>query len=173
MVNNDDTRELISAYSEAWVSLDAYDKDTLPTQGSTPSSVSLTAEQLLDALQEFKAALVSAGSAVELFGNERAPGSVEGIVGNVMQAFDGKPVYPTVEEQAAHLFYFLVKDHPFVDGNKRSGAYAFIWFLHRAAILDRALIPAPALTALTLFIAESNADQKEKVVRLVLQLLKK
>ncbi len=173
MSGGNDMQELIAAYTDAWVSLDAYDKDELPTQGSTPSSVALTAEQLLGAFQEFKAALMSTGNAVELFGNERSSDAVQGIVGNVMQSIDGRPVYPTVEEQAAHLFYFLVKDHPFVDGNKRSGAYAFIWFLHRAGVLDRTLMPAPALTALTLFIAESGSAQKEKVVRLVLQLLKK
>ena len=90
-----------------------------------------------------------------------------------MQSFGGKPVYPTVEEKAAHLLYFMVKNHPFVDGNKRNGAYAFVWFLHRAGVLNRSSMTPPALTALTLFIAESNPKNKEQMIKLVLQLLKK
>ena len=163
--------ELIAAYENAWVSLTAYDNDALPSAGVTRSTAELSAQQLSDAFTEFKEVLTARGHAVELFGNERIAGGLQGIVGNVMQSIDGTPVYRTIEEQAAHLFYFIVKDHPFVDGNKRSGAYAFIWYLHRAGVLDRVKMPAPALTALTLFVAESKSEEKEKVVRLVLQLL--
>jgi len=78
-----------------------------------------------------------------------------------------------VEEKAAHLLYFMVKNHPFVDGNKRSGAYAFVWFLHRAGRLDRTKMSPAALTALTLFVAESEPKNKERMIQLILQLLKK
>jgi fido (protein-threonine AMPylation protein) len=81
-------------------------------------------------------------------------------------------MYATVEEKAAHLLYFMVKNHPFVDGNKRSGAYAFVWFLRRAKILDTKKITPPALTALTLFVAESDSKHKDRMIRLVLQMLK-
>lgn len=90
-----------------------------------------------------------------------------------MQSFGGQELYSTVEEKAAHLLYFIVKDHPFADGNKRSGAYAFVWFLRQAKILDTTKITPAALTAITLFIAESDPKNKEKMIRLVLQLLKK
>jgi prophage maintenance system killer protein len=80
---------------------------------------------------------------------------------------------PSVEEKAAHLLYFMVKNHPFVDGNKRSGAFAFIWFLRRAGLLEHLKITPPALTALTLFIAESDPKNKEKMIKVVLQLLKR
>ncbi len=93
--------------------------------------------------------------------------SIEGIVGNVMQSFSGQEIYPTVEEKAAHLLYFMVKNHPFVDGNKRSGAYAFIWFLHEARILNIARMNTSALTALTLLIAQSNPKDKDKMIGLV------
>ena len=99
------------------------------------------------------------------------PNSVDGIVGNVMQSFGGKDLYATVEEKAAHLLYFMVKNHPFVDGNKRSGAYAFIWFLNQAGILDAARITPPALTAITLLVAESDPKEKERIVRLVMTLV--
>ncbi len=165
--------ELISAFAETWLSLDAYDKDALVEKGATRKSVALTAEQLSSALVDFKATLVEKGEATELFGNERSAGNVAGIVGNVMQSFGGTQLYPTVEEKAAHLLYFMVKNHPFSDGNKRSGAYAFVWFLHRAGVLDRSTMTPSALTALTLFIAESDPKNKERMVKLVLQLLKR
>ena len=90
-----------------------------------------------------------------------------------MQSFGGKALYPTVEEKAAHLLYFIVKNHPFIDGNKRSGAFAFVWFLKKAGLLELSKITPPALTALTLFIAESNPKYKEKMIKIVLQLLKR
>ncbi len=79
-------------------------------------------------------------------------GVIAGIVGNVIQSFDDNDLYPTLEEKAAHLLYFMVKNHPFTDGNKRSGAYAFIWFLQKAGILDRSSLTPSALTALTLLL---------------------
>ena len=109
---------------------------------------------------------------MELFGVDRGMGSVAGIVGNVMQSFEGKALYPTLEEKAAHLLYFIIKNHPFVDGNKRSGAYSFVWFLRKAGLLDTARITPPALTAITLLIAESDPKNKERMIHLVLQLLK-
>ena len=165
--------ELISAFADTWFSLDAYDKENLPKGGITKKSVALTADKLTEALSEFKKSLVGKNEISEFFGKERIAGSIAGIVGNVMQTFDSKPVYPTVEEKSAHLLYFIVKNHPFIDGNKRSGAYAFIWFLNMAGILNRAKITPATLTALTLFVAESEPRHKEKMVKLVLQLLKK
>ena len=165
--------DLVKEFANTWVSLDAYDKDTLTATGATKKSVAITAEQLNTALIKFKATLIKKGEATELFGQERQVGSVSGIVGNVMQSFSGKPLYPTVEEKAAHLLYFMVKNHPYVDGNKRSGAYAFIWFLQKAGILNRSKITPPALTAITLLMAESDPKQKDKMTKLVVQILKK
>ena len=89
-----------------------------------------------EAVITLKSTLMEKGEATNLFATERERNALAGIVGNVMQSFDKKDLYPTVEEKAAHLFYFVVKNHPFLDGNKRSGAYAFIWFLRRAKILN-------------------------------------
>ena len=88
-----------------------------------------------------------------------------------MQAFAGKDVYPSVEEKAAHLLYFIVKNHPFIDGNKRTGAYAFVWLLRTTGILDVSRITPAALTAITLLIAESNPSDKDKMVNLVTMIL--
>jgi hypothetical protein len=171
-IDSDSVLELISAFADTWFSLDAYDKDALVTTGATKKSVSLTAKQLAGALLEFKQELIRKKQATDIFGQERSVDSIGGIVGNVMQSFGGKDMYATVEEKAAHLLYFMVKNHPFVDGNKRSGAYAFVWFLRRAKILDTKKITPPTLTALTLFVAESDPKHKDRMIRLVLQMLK-
>lgn len=172
-VDGESILELITLFADTWFSLDAYDKDALVTKGMTKRKVKLTSIKLCDALNKLKHTLTSKGEATELFGKERANDSIAGIVGNVMQSFDGRDIYPSVEEKAAHLLYFVVKNHPFVDGNKRSGAYAFVWFLRQAKILDVARITPPALTALTLLIAESSPKEKDKLIGLVCSILKK
>ena len=96
-----------------------------------------------------------------------------GIVGNVMQSFGGKEIYESAEEKAAHLLYFMVKNHPFTDGNKRSGAFAFVWFLKQASILDVSKLTPSALTALTILVASSNPKDKDKVVSLIMNLIAK
>lgn len=133
----------------------------------------LTAEKLNNALIELKQTLITKGEASDIFGVERAKGSVESIISKVMQSFAEQELYPTIEEKAAHLLYFVVKNHPFVDGNKRSGAYAFIWFLCQAKALDTTRITPPALITLTLLIAESNPKGKEKMIGLVCTVLRK
>lgn len=165
--------ELIALFADTWLSLDAYDKETLPKGRLTKKSVKLTGDTMRESLAQLKESLLKNGEATDIFGRERSAGSVSGIVGNVMQSFGGKEVYPTAEEKAAHLLYFMVKDHPFVDGNKRSGAFAFVWFLQQARILNTVKLTPEALTALTIMVAESNPKSKEKVIKLILNLLSK
>lgn len=172
-VDTGDILELITLFADTWLSLDAYDKDTLIAKGTTKKSVKLTAETFTGALTSLKNSLVEKGEATDLFATERERGSVAGIIGNVMQSFGGSDMYPSVEEKAAHLLYFVIKNHPFLDGNKRSGAYAFVWFLARARALDTTRITPPALTAITLLVAESDPNDKDRMVRLVLTLLAK
>ncbi|OAI47742.1 death-on-curing protein [Gammaproteobacteria bacterium SCGC AG-212-F23] len=172
-VDNNSVLELVTLFADTWFSLDAYDKDALTSSGATKKKVVLTAEKLSYALAELKQNLITKGEATELFGAERTKDSVSGIVGNVMQSFGGEDLYLTIEEKAAHLLYFIIKNHPFVDGNKRSGAYAFVWFLRQAKILDVTRMTPPALTALTLLIAESSPKEKDKLIGLVCSILKK
>jgi prophage maintenance system killer protein len=94
-------------------------------------------------------------------------------MGNVLQSFGGKELYPSAEEKAAHLLYFMIKNHPYSDGNKRHGAFAFVWFLRRVGVLRTDKMTPTALTALTLLIAESDPAHKDRMVGLVLMLLKK
>src|SRR3989344_489324 len=160
-----DVVELVSLFADTWLSLDAYDKELLPKGKLTKKKVGLTAEKISDSLRELKRNLLEKEEANDIFGTERNQGSVSGIIGNVMQSFGGKEVYPTAEEKAAHLLYFMVKNHPFIDGNKRSGAFAFVWFLQQAKILDVSKLTPSALTALTIMVAESDPSHKEKVVK--------
>jgi len=164
--------ELVKEFASTWVSLDAYDKESLILKGITKKRISLVGADLLLAIDELKRELTKKGEASELFASERKEGNIEGIVGNVMQSFGGKSVYPTIEEKAAHLLYFMVKNHPFSDGNKRSGAFAFVWFLRKVGVKGAKNINPAALTAITLLIAESDPKKKEQIVALVTQMLR-
>lgn len=164
--------ELVKEFSSTWVSLDAYDKESLKAVGVTKKAIRLSGAELREAIANLRIELIKKGEAEEIFAQERSLGNVEGIVGNVMQSFGGKPVYPSLEEKAAHLLYFMVKNHPFTDGNKRSDAFAFMWFLRKNAVKGGRNINPSALTALTLLIAESDPKKKEQMVALTTQLLK-
>lgn len=163
--------ELVRLFADTWFSLDAYDKELLSPTKVSKKKVALTASELQDSLGVLKKELMKKGEATDNFAQVRGQQSLEGIVGNVMQSFGGQAVYPTVESKAAHLLYFIIKNHPFVDGNKRSGAYAFVWFLQKARVLDTKRLTPTALTVLTLLIAESNPKDMEKVVSLVALLI--
>ena len=164
--------ELIKEFAGTWMSLDAYDKETLISIGTTKKEIKLSGMELTQAIANLKFELHKKGEATEIFAQERDRGSVEGIVGNVMQSFAGKALYATVEEKAAHLLYFMVKNHPFVDGNKRSGAFAFVWFLRKTKVKGTRNINPSALTALTLLIAESDRKKKDQMTALITQMLK-
>jgi len=163
---------LIKEFASTWVSLDAYDKGVFDKGKTTKKKVVLTGHNLTTAIAELKSELLKKSEATDIFAKERSAGSIEGIIGNVMQSFGGKDLYPSLEEKAAHLLYFMVKNHPFIDGNKRSGAFSFIWFLKRSGLLNSAHLTPAALTALTLLIAESNPKEKDKMTGLVVMLLK-
>jgi len=173
VVDAESALELIKMFADTWVSLAAYDKSALPTSGANKKQVNVTGSDLEQVLAELKSEIVGKGEAGDLFGAERQRGAVAGIVGNVLQSFGGKDLYPTVEEKAAHLLYFMVKNHPYSDGNKRSGAFAFVWFLRSAGLLNTNKMTPTALTALTLLLAESDPKHKDNMIGLVLMLLKK
>lgn len=165
--------ELVRMFADTWMSLDAYDKEALDLKKPTKKKVALTGAKLAESVAVLKSELIKKGEATDLFATERNRNALEGIVGNVMQAFAGADVYPSVESKAAHLLYFIVKNHPFIDGNKRTGAYSFVWFLSRAKMLDTRRLTPEALTALTLLIAESNPRDKDKLIGLVMMLIRK
>lgn len=170
-VGSSEATDLALAFASTWLSLDAYDKSELPSHGTIKQQVDIGAQQLQAELTKLKTQLMKSGEATELFGAEREIGGLDSLFHNVFQSFAGEDVYPTLEEKAAHLLYFTVKNHVFVDGNKRSGAYAFVWFLQQVGLLNTSEISPQALTALTLLVAESSPQDKDRLIGLVLLLL--
>ena len=164
--------DLVKEYSTTWSKLDEYDKDELVKEGVTKKKIKITSRELFDAIGTFKTELVRKNEATEIFAQERVHGNLEGILGNTLQSFGGTDVYLTLEEKAAHLLYFMVKNHPFVDGNKRSGAFTFIWFLKKSGVRGAKNINPSGLTAITLLIAESDPKHSHRVIALVVELLK-
>lgn len=170
-VDTESVLSLVQMFADTWFSLDAYDKEALTPKNTTKRNVRLTSAEFNRDVATLKTELMRKGEASENFAAQRTHDAIEGIIGNVMQSFGGVAVYPTLESKAAHLMYFIIKNHPFVDGNKRTGAYALIWFLHKVKKLNTTTLSPTALTALTLLIAESNPNDKEKVVALVILLI--
>jgi len=171
MVGSAETADLAVAFASTWFSLDAYDKSELPHAGNIKQIVDVGAKDLEAELKSLRQQLIAGGEATDLFGTERERGGLDSLFHNVFQSFGSEDVYPTVEEKAAHLLYFTVKNHVFVDGNKRSGAYAFVWFLQQAGLLNTTEISPQALTAITLLVAESDPKDKDRLIGLVLLLL--
>jgi DNA ligase (NAD+) len=163
--------ELITSYSKTWDMLIKYDEDNLelPTILHNSSSVILTYEQANEALYSLKQKLASQSVLSSLFGLEREDG-LSSILGNLEQTYGGMQLYASLEEKAAHLLYFIIKDHPFSDGNKRIGSLLFLFYLKKAQ-LSLKLINAASLTALALLIAESDPAQKDLMVKLIINLI--
>ena len=151
--------------------MESYDEDNLPTEGSNRSTIQLEASELYQAVDVLKQDLISKEQATALFAQEKNEGSLQGIVGNIYQSAFGEEVYPTLEEKAANLLYFIIKNHPFNDGNKRTAAFSFIWFLQKAGIDFKGRVTPEVLTSITLLIAESNPASKERMIGLVILLL--
>ncbi len=172
-LKSSDTIDLIKLFANTWLSLDSYDKQNLELKKVTKSKVDLVASDLKLAIENLKKTLIKKGEATHLFATDRNKESLEGIVGNVMQSFGGKHVYGSVEEKAAHLLYFIIKNHPFADGNKRSGAFAFVWYLEQNKRLDMGKVSPSALTAFTILVAESNPEYKENIVKLIMKLIER
>ena len=118
--------------------------------------------------------MIAKKEATELFAKERQD-ALEALLGNLEQTVFGKPAYPSLESKAAHLLYFVIKNHPFIDGNKRSAAFLFIDFLNRNKKLfnknNQPIINDIGLAALTLLVAESNPKNKDVMIKLIMTML--
>ena len=170
-LSSNDVLELVKAFGHTWFALDAFDKEDFKIQKQTQKSIKLEAQKLYQDLEILKTELITKKEASELFAQEKLKGSLEGIFGNIFQTAFGQDLYPSIESKAAHLLYFTVKNHPFNDGNKRSGAFAFIWFLQKTKYRFRNKITPEALIAITLLIATSDPKEKQKMIDLVILLL--
>jgi len=162
---------IISTYSKALDLLDDYDYQRL----QLPESI--VEEKFAISYREAKAAikqLAERTGATDLFGAEKDD-SFRGSLENIYQTFDGKELYPSLEEKAAHLLYFVVKNHSFIDGNKRIAAFLFIWFLDKNNMLynqyGEKILSDDALVAITLMLAESHPDEKDILIKVIVNLL--
>ena len=162
---------VVGDYAYALEVLDDYDHQRVRLGEVSPGPVVALG---LDESRQVVVRMAERFGASGLFGREKDDG-LEGSLAAVMQTFDGREVYPSLEEKAAHLLYFLVKNHHFVDGNKRIAAALFLWFLEKNRALYRAdggkRIADNALVAMTLLIAESRPDEKDVLTRVVVNLI--
>jgi death-on-curing family protein len=170
LLETNDVLSLIQSFSNTFFALDSYDRNEFPKNGSQEEVFASVAQFYKD-LEDLKLELIKKGEASALFAQEKKQGNLEGIFGNVFQTVFGQDAYPFIEEKAAHLLYFIIKNHPFNDGNKRSAAFAFIWLLQKANYRFRDKISPETLTTLTILIAESNPAHKEKMIGIVQLLL--
>ena len=167
--------DIIANYTQSFIVLNQYDSNSLIAEKLNENiTYVIKYDEAAEAIVELKKQLVSKKQATEIFGNQKDE-SFQGILGNIVQSFGGEYLYHSIEEQAAHLLYFVIKNHPFSDGNKRIGAFLFIWFLeknkHRFKKSGELKINDNALVALALLVAQSNPNEKELMVKLIINLI--
>ena len=165
--------DVIARYTQTFLLLQRYDEGLLTDPKGTPGGTLPAIAEVRHAVAALKADLIARRSAGPLFGQEREQGLVA-IIGNLDQSAFGEPAYPSIESKAAHLLYFVIKNHPFSDGNKRIGSYLFVDFLNRNRRLFRngePLVNDIGLAALALLVAESDPKDKDVFIRLVMNML--
>lgn len=169
--NSLDTRQVLTVverYSQALDLLDAYDHQNMKRPKGNEATYVLTYEECRKVIDDMKF-----GDTSSLFGNEKDD-SFKGSIGAIYQSFGGKDLYPTLEEKAANLLYFVTKNHSFSDGNKRIAATMFLYFLdkNQALFIDgEKTIDDHTLVALTIMIAESNPEEKEMMISVIMNCL--
>lgn len=162
---------VVQEYAKSWSLLQAYDEQSLAAQSARQHDMrALEPAAVAAAIAELKAALIAKGEATALFGQLRGDGLASALA-TIEQGFGDELFYPNIAARAAHLLYFVIKNHPFADGNKRSGAFLFLWYLrlnaHLLAKPVEQLVNDNTLVALALLVAESSPTQKELIIRLI------
>jgi hypothetical protein len=171
--NSLDSKQVLSVierYSTALDLLDAYDHQNMSRPKGNVATYVLTYEECMDIIASMRF-----GDESDIFGKEK-DGSFEGSIGNIYQSFAGQDLYPTLEEKAAHLLYFVTKNHSFLDGNKRIAATVFLYFLDKNGVLfinGEKTIDDHTLVALTIMIAESKPDEMEMMITVIMNCMKK
>lgn len=160
---------VIQKYSKALDLLDSYDHQNMERPKGNAATYKLTYEECVDVISQMRFSAES-----DLFGKEKDD-SFKGSIGNIYQSFAGQELYSTLEEKAAHLLYFITKNHSFLDGNKRIAATMFLYFLDKNGVLfidDEKLIDDHTLVALTIMIAESKPEEKEMMITVIMNCLR-
>lgn len=165
---------LLANYSKTLTLLEQYDKEKLSLIKNTKGKFILKYEEAINVISEIKKDLITKKEASDFFGRENSD-KFKGILSNIYQTFDRKELYPSLEEKSAHLLYFIIKDHPFVDGNKRIASFLFVYYLDKNDFLYRSTgekkINNNTLTALAILIAISNPSEKDKLIKIITNLL--
>jgi len=165
---------LLGNYSKTLTLLEQYDTEKLRLSHAGKGKFILLYEEAARVIVELRKELSVKKEAGDLFGQEYGE-KFKGILGNIRQSFDGKELYSSLEEKAAHFLYFMIKDHPFADGNKRIGSFLFVYFLDKNKFLYKETgekkINDNALTALALLIAISDPKEKDKLVKIITNFL--
>lgn len=170
--NSLDTKQVLTVverYNQALELLDAYDHQNMKRPKGNKATYVLTYEECRRVIDNMKF-----GDNSSLFGNEKDD-SFKGSIGAIYQSFAGEDLYPTLEEKAANLLYFVTKNHSFSDGNKRIAAMMFLYFLDKNGVLfqnEEKLIDDHTLVALTIMIAESNPEEKEMMISVIMNCIK-
>lgn len=170
--NSLDTKQVLTVverYSQALELLDAYDHQNMERPKGNKATYILTYEECRKVIDNMKF-----GNSSSLFGNEKDD-SFKGSIGTIYQSFAGEDLYPTLEEKAANLLYFVTKNHSFFDGNKRIAATIFLYFLDKNDALfknEEKLIDDHTLVALTIMIAESKPEEKEMMISVIMNCIK-
>lgn len=166
--------DIVSRYAHTFLLLQRYDEGLLTEPPQQSGGLLPGVQEARQSLAQLKRDLLQKGEATDLFAKERGDG-LDALLGNLDQSVFGEPAYPSVESKAAHLLYFVIKNHPFADGNKRSGAFLFVDFLHRnGRLFDAVGVPVIndiGLAALALLVAESDPAHKDTLIRLVMNML--
>lgn len=162
---------VIAEYARSWSLLQGYDEQSLTEITHKQQHMQpLALDEVLTAIAALKTNLLAKGEATDLFAQLRGNGLASSIA-TIEQGFGGEWFYPNVASRAAHLLYFIIKNHPFADGNKRTGSFLFLWYLqqnqHLLAKPVSEQINDTTLVALALLVAESLPDQKELMIRLI------
>jgi len=163
---------IIENYTRSFVLLNQFDNHSLQVgRLSENITYEIQYEEAKSVIIELKNQLITQKEATELFGNEKDD-TFKSSLGTIVQTFGGEYLYPSIEEQAAHLLYFVIKNHSFSDGNKRIGAFLFIWFLeknkHRFKTNGELKINDNGLTAIALLVAQSPPEEKEMMTQLII-----
>jgi len=170
--NSLDSKQVLSVierYSTALDLLDSYDHQNMSRPKGNAATYVLTYEECMEIIASMRF-----GDESDIFGKEK-DSSFEGSIGNIYQSFAGQDLYPTLEEKAAHLLYFVTKNHSFLDGNKRIAATMFLYFLDRNGALfvdGEKTIDDHTLVALTIMIAESKPDEMEMMITVIMNCMK-
>ena len=173
--NDKEALELIRYYKKSWSLLQKFDDGSLCLcKSDVGENFILGYDEALMAVDELKRELMKKGEASNIFGVQKTD-EFEGIIKNIYQTFGGRDLLASPQEKAANLIYYIIKDHPFSDGNKRIGSFIFILFLSKCKLLFKSnserRISDNAIVALALFVAQSEPKQKDMVVNLITNLL--